>query len=436
MHLRSNPCTISVFSVKVLSLGGISLLSLVSTLLVGCSSAISSKQLEPSAAAIDDKDEKKLRKLADGYAYSLPSGRVKVTAVKKPDETPTISVETFLVGDPKYPLIASTRASGLADDEVTFEKEAGTGLLKSVTGSYKDKTAEIVESIVETGVKAFKITHGIIPGLQDRTFRVDDTSKGDYYSFVVEFDPFDDRSIKRAEALFKTKKLRLDFFGRLGNRFTGYTTIPKDNRRLYYRSLLPYQVQVTDEKNFAYTAVNVLLPDESPILSVDLKRAFLVDKVNELTFDHGVLTKVHTVKPSEILALFKSLGNIVDKVASLSPIQIKVDQSKARTALINQQNAEIKALGSKYDDLVNTANSQAALKAKEKELQRQADADKRTADRNRNFAEDRNRRLIDSESVLEDKGRALGESLQRETTLRNELEKAKQDLDTYKKEHQ
>lgn len=236
-----------------------------------------------------------------------------------------------------------------------------------------------------------------------------------FYSFTWEFHPFDQRQLAAAKALFRKHDLTLDFRGRLSTRTHNYSEIPTDNRRVYYRTLLPYQLVVQDPLSNSYHAATVMLPDESPILSLDVRRALFVAKVNEVTFDHGMLTAVHTVKPSEVLAMTKTLGNIVDQIAALSPIQIKIDQSSARSALLQQQTAEITQRGSQFDAMLAAINSKQTFTTREDEIRRQAEEAKAQAERSKRSAQD-------ERAKREDAGQSLKASMDREAAARKELE--------------
>lgn len=386
--------------------------------LAGCLSTMGTRQLGPE----DLVGNRGVERNRNGVGYNLPSGRIKITAVKQPGQTPTFTVETQYVSDPDYALTLSAKASGMADEDVSIDKEPGTELLKKITANYTDKTGEVVETLVKTGVKAFQLTHGIIPPQKERamlgqTERVAER----FYSFTWEFDPFDERQLAAAKVLFRKHELTLDFRGRLSRRMQNYSEVPSDTKRVYYRTLLPYQLVIQDPLSNSYHAATVMLPDESPILSLDVRRALFVAKVNEVTFDHGMLTAVHTIKPSEVLAMTKTLGNIVDEIAALSPIQIKIDQSSARSALLQQQTAEITQRGAQLDAMLGALNSQQTFTAREAEIRRQAEEAKAQAERSKRSEQD-------ERTKREDASRMLKESVEREKATREALEE-------YKKTH-
>lgn len=380
--------------------------------MAGCLSTMTTRQL----GAEDPVGNHGVERSRNGVGYNLPSGRIKITAVKQPGQTPTITVETQYVSDPSYALTLSPKASGMADEDVSIDKEPGTELLKKITANYTDKTGEVVETLVKTGVKAFQLAHGILPAQKERAMLGQTERMAErFYSFTWEFHPFDQRQLAAAKALFRKHDLTLDFRGRLSTRTHNYSEIPTDNRRVYYRTLLPYQLVVQDPLSNSYHAATVMLPDESPILSLDVRRALFVAKVNEVTFDHGMLTAVHTVKPSEVLAMTKTLGNIVDQIAALSPIQIKIDQSSARSALLQQQTAEITQRGSQFDAMLAAINSKQTFTTREDEIRRQAEEAKAQAERSKRSAQD-------ERAKREDAGQSLKASMDREAAARKELE--------------
>jgi hypothetical protein len=87
------------------------------------------------------------------------------------------------------------------------------------------------------------------------------------------------------------------------------------------------------------------LPNGGPILSLDVLRAALVEKKNEITLENGMLTSAKQTKPSEILAGLNIPLEIIKALVSLPTdlIQLKINYSKADQAYLTQQLNEIVA---------------------------------------------------------------------------------------------
>lgn len=101
---------------------------------------------------------------------------------------------------------------------------------------------------------------------------------------------------------------------------------------LCYRPKEPYKIvySVGDKSTFGGSdTVIVELPNKSPLVAVDISRAFFVNKVHNLAFDDdGFLTAVEINKPSELLAVSKLPLEVIGAVA---------EGLKARVELTNTQ---------------------------------------------------------------------------------------------------
>src|SRR5690606_19061242 len=66
------------------------------------------------------------------------------------------------------------------------------------------------------------------------------------------------------------------------------------------------------------------LPNREEIVSVDVRRAFSIKKVQTMNFDRGVLTKLHIDKESELLAVSKLPVEVLSAVADGLKIRVSV----------------------------------------------------------------------------------------------------------------
>jgi hypothetical protein len=88
----------------------------------------------------------------------------------------------------------------------------------------------------------------------------------------------------------------------------------------------------------------VLLPNEAPLMTLDITRPAFIRKVINLTFTNGILTEVHINKPSEILAGLKIPLDIVKAIAAIPKelLTFKVEYSQEYNKYLQEQINEIK----------------------------------------------------------------------------------------------
>jgi hypothetical protein len=289
-------------------------------------------------------------------------------------KTAAVTIEAAYFPDPRYQLVVDPKASGLSDDTIDIKTE--NGLLKSISTTYADKTVDVVKDIAEAGIKAFQMSHGIIPTKStERTLGASETKNVDE-PFVIDlhFDPFDESQLRAAREKLKTKEIVLDFRNIVKGAFSRYSDVPGDPGRVYYKPMQPYQVALYCANQKVWFSRTVLLPNESPIVSFQLKRAMFVERKTVIGFNDGVLTSVNDVKPSEVKALTGLVNDLVDKAVALMPIQIKIDQSKARASLLTQDTTEKTAAEANLQKATNLLDAEKAYQDKIRELEEAARA--------------------------------------------------------------
>ncbi|MCZ6795277.1 MAG: hypothetical protein O7J95_16855 [Planctomycetota bacterium] len=117
---------------------------------------------------------------------------------------------------------------------------------------------------------------------------------------------------------------------------------------MFFRPLLPYEMEVTSPAKGTTLRRTVLLPNEAPLLSFDVTRAAFVEKQTTLEFENGVLRRFSVKKPSQALALAGVPLEIARALASLPAeiLKLRVDYStkdaelaEARAAWFEAQSA-------------------------------------------------------------------------------------------------
>jgi hypothetical protein len=163
-----------------------------------------------------------------------------------------------------------------------------------------------------------------IPGLKNQITNVKNKMTGsESLASLVTFTGIEDISLTR---LFPTGNTQ---------------SIPSPTTGVKYRPLLPYRLEIRGPKYFFVKIV--YLPNEAPIITLDVTRPAFAERVTKLSFTNGVLTKIDLTRPSEILAFAKIPVELVKAIAGLPMdlINFKVENVTANT---NYLQAEINAI--------------------------------------------------------------------------------------------
>ncbi len=117
-----------------------------------------------------------------------------------------------------------------------------------------------------------------------------------------------------------------------------------------YRPKEPYRIEYSlDDGKKTLVAE---LPNASDIVVIDIRRAFLVQKIQNITFEGGFLKQLHIDKGSELLAASKIPIDILDAIASkglVARAKITTERkniAEKQTALLNAQKELATAQGS------------------------------------------------------------------------------------------
>lgn len=117
-----------------------------------------------------------------------------------------------------------------------------------------------------------------------------------------------------------------------------------------YRPVLPYRVKLIGTTGgsvaWATSSLIALLPNDAPLLSIDLHSTKFVERTGTLTFASGVLTKVDIAKPSEALAAITLPVTILNTLASIPAelLTLRISLTTQQTELLTKQAALAKAI--------------------------------------------------------------------------------------------
>lgn len=323
----------------------------------GCSAVIQSKK-EPANNTT-------------GIFYSLPKGivQLKFMPLNSREKQPLLQVMTKYVPDPERHFNLYYNRNIAYDDNISISVSR-EGLLKSIEVTTEDKTKDVVVTVVEIAKEIAKFFIAFPGG----DLREVDASRVKY--FDIAFDPRDfivdakgeprsqitetgenlkDYGIEKLRVIrmFDSSKVKMADAG-----------AEDSHNGIFYKPLLPYKLSFDHclpvtvagtAKEAKQTAeplkyVNhydliIYLPNEAPIVAVDVERAFFVKKVTKLTFADGVLESIQVSKPSELLASAHIPLDIVKSITSIPSeiIQLKIDYSSKNEKLYEAQKKEIDA---------------------------------------------------------------------------------------------
>lgn len=109
-----------------------------------------------------------------------------------------------------------------------------------------------------------------------------------------------------------------------------------------YRPLLPYRLEIQLPDNLIVK--NVYLPNEAPVITLDVSRPGWADQVTSLSFEKGLLTQADLNRPSETLAFVKLPVDLVKAIVGLPMdlIKFRVENIQQNNQLLQAQIDELK----------------------------------------------------------------------------------------------
>jgi hypothetical protein len=268
--------------------------------------------------------------------YFLPTGRLRLQlSVNEKTQECEIKVTEVYLTDTSQLFFAEYQPSVLSEDTVTITTEK-SGLLKKIETKTKDQTLAIIVSLIDIAKAVMGIptpltkTLGLAPCILDRTF-----------------DPFDKLETAAVISLLKNidisprlTDLAIDQYGSAGNvNDQWYTPPPIGTKGIFHRPLLPYKFTVKTDTDAVQSSTVVYLPNQSPILSVDISRAPFVENQYSLMFADGILTEIKWIKPSEFLGFLNIPLNIAKAIASIPNelLTVKVTDLNAEKGVLEGQ---------------------------------------------------------------------------------------------------
>lgn len=264
--------------------------------------------------------------------YFLPTGYAEIELISQKGSYALTATIVYLP-DPTKLYQVSVEESILTDDDVTFETSQN-GLLKFVSGKSKDQRGAIVTKAAELAVEIAKAV-------------VADELDVKKTLLKVLIDPTDQKQkgeVNGRLGALTNSELKIDFKGIAGTDTILKAKCTSCDVGLKFRPLLPYLATVKQDDKLISSGV-VLLPNEAPVLSLEVARASFVEKDTKITFIDGVLTKYEMTKPSQALGFMQIPIDIVKAITSIpsAMLQFKIDQTTKQTNLDVAQRQALEA---------------------------------------------------------------------------------------------
>ena len=295
----------------------------------------------------------------DALMYFLPTGRIDAHIIVDDQGSLKITVNTLYLPDATKPYFFRYTESWLSSDKVGI-KENKYGLLTEVASSSQDATPQILGKLAEAAAKTLQFLAVPVAGggkpappkiVFDSDYVIDPTDPTEVRKLNDSLAPVGLTCLVQAEQMYASRNVSATTTGS----FAG----------IYYRPLLPYRVTfysagerlggpnvIVHFPPYGSKSVLVYLPNEAPILAVQVSRKAFVKNTVKLEFDSGVLESVAYDKPSEGLGLAQIPADLAKTVLTTasSAFVFRYQDMNTDQQLVSTQ----KQLGNTQDELIQT----------------------------------------------------------------------------------
>lgn len=250
--------------------------------------------------------------------YSLPRGLIKIHVAR--DEHDVLEVDVLDVvyePDPAHQYYLTYDHSAFSTDTVSIQT-TDTGLLKKISAQSKDERGEVLKKLVELATETGKAFIGA------RGKAIDPYPT---FSYETLFDPTlkEDRDRLIADlGEYGVEILELDAAPLGGALSRG--AAQDCNRGACFRLAVPHKFVIAyrNQPTIAFPdptpargTADILIPNGSPILAVEINRYAFVEAKTEVEFENGMLTKVSLDKPSEAVGFMEIPIDIAKSIVSI-----------------------------------------------------------------------------------------------------------------------
>lgn len=267
-----------------------------------------------------------------------------------------------IVPDLRHHFVINPKLDVRSSDELNVEVSPD-GLLSRVCGEAKDESHDIATSLA-----------GLVSLLVSAPARLGAPTRGAPGKAVdamearlvssLEFDPTDPQDFSRVQRELRERGVDLTIRRQsdcpVATSGAGCcTTCTSGQPGVYYRLPVPYRMQLNPggtARTIAFAGATVgtrvsaeglegpvdqtfLMPNEAICKYVPVTRASFVTKKTYLEFDHGMLTRATTNKPSELLAFVKIPVDVATTILGIPSelLKIRIEQNNKQSELIKSQ---------------------------------------------------------------------------------------------------
>jgi hypothetical protein len=286
-----------------------------------------------------------------GY-YFLPKALLHLDGERKAgsSECTLILKDVVYAPDPRYLFGLRHLRNIFADDNVKVTLTP-SGLLSKIEITTEDKTGQVIVKLAELAKELIKAT--FTPGVPfgaGLPFQV---------TFVI--DPTVPADRDRVAESLRSYDCHLEVALQAQDNVTySPNKDPETRDGVFIRPALPYRfiIQRRDGENITpVTETVVSLPNEAPILSLDLHRAAFVKLTQTLDFDNGILKGVSINKPSEAVGFVSIPVDVVKTIVS-----IPGELFKFKADIATQQKGDLEAQKAVLDAQKQLLQSQDELR--------------------------------------------------------------------------
>lgn len=288
--------------------------------------------------------------------YSLPRGLIKISVARNEHDVLAVDVlDVVYEPDPAHQYYLTYDHSLFSTDTVSIQT-TDTGLLEKISAQSKDQRGEVVKKLVELATETGKA----FIGARGKT-----TDPYPTFSYETFFDPTlkEDRDRLIADlGEYGVEILELDATP-LGSALSRGAA--KDcNRGACFRLAIPYAFVIAyrNQPTIAFPdptpargTANILIPNGSPILAVEINRYAFVEAKTEIVFDDGMLTKISLDKPSEAVGFMEIPIDVAKSIVSIPSalfdfkIKSMNDDQRLNTAQMNLIESQMRLLEKQQD---------------------------------------------------------------------------------------
>jgi hypothetical protein len=337
-----------------------------------------------------------------GQYYFLPKALITIEGTADADGNYLVSTSTHLVADHRYRYFLRWKPNAFSEDTIANLEVDSDGTLTSVNYSAEDKTPAIIGDVVTTGINLFKIAGQL--GVN----RAAGEAPAKRPPFKYTFDPFDAaETAKVRRELQSEQSIKLDIFPDPGSLVRHVDrAIDPQSGGVFYHPPTTLEFLITDKsapsqsnkkaplpsKGLAradtkasptpatgsppdaagspdkpgtkstsgspatHCRLVITVPDQDRVVCFALSRAFMTKRDANLTFAHGMPTKLVFKQPSAVQAITGTLSAVTTTVAGAVPTLIKVSDDRKiaalqeQTSLVTEQSKLLEAQKKLIDD--------------------------------------------------------------------------------------